>query len=80
MTNTIEEITELLIQALTLAQNIDRVKKIEAVLTCHKTQGQEFVIRKQRNEQSNANLLAETPQDIGDHLGSIKKNAWFRKD
>lgn len=78
MTNTIEEITELLVQALTLAQNIDRVKKIEAVLTCQKIQGQGFVLQKQLNERSNANLLPGTPQDIGDQLGSIKKNAWFR--
>ena len=78
MTNTIEEINELLIQALALAQNIDRVKEIEVVLTCHKIQGQGFVLQKQLNEQSSANLVPRTPQDIGDQLGSIKKNAWFR--
>jgi len=48
------------------------------VLTCHKIQGQEFVIQQQLNEHSNANLLAGTHQDIGDQLGSIKKNAWFK--
>jgi hypothetical protein len=78
MTNTIEEINELVNQALALAQSIDLFKEIEVVLTCHKIQGQEFVIQQQLNEHSNANLLAGTHQDIGDQLGSIKKNAWFK--
>lgn len=78
MTNTIDELNELLKEALALGQRMDRFKEGEAVLVCHTTGGQEFVLRQQVNEHDNRGNSKKPHQNVGDQLGAIKKNNWFR--
>lgn len=78
MSYTIEEIIKLLNEALALAQTADGFTEAEVVLTCNKTHGQGFVLRQQLSEYGNADILTGSQQEIGDQLGSIKKNVWFR--
>jgi len=78
MTFTSEEIIKLLNEALALAQTVDGFKEAEVVLTCHRTGGQGFVLRQQLNEYGNADVITGTHQDVGDQLGAIKENIWFR--
>jgi hypothetical protein len=78
MTHTTEEIIKLLNQALALAQTVDGFREAEVVLTCNRTGGQGFVLRQQLSEYGNADIITGTHQDVGDQLGTIKKNVWFR--
>lgn len=78
MSHTIEEIIKLLNEALALAQTVDNFEEAEVVLTCHRASGQGFVLRQQLSEYGNADVITGTHQDVGDQLGAIKKNVWFR--
>ena len=78
MTFTSDEIIKLLNEILALAQTMDGFRDAEMVLTCQQTRGQGFVLRQQLNEYNNADVITGTHQELGDQLGAIKKNIWFR--
>lgn len=78
MTHTTEEIIKLLNEALALAQTVDGFQEAEVVLTCNRASGQGFVLRQQLSEYGNADIIMGSHKEIGDQLGAIKKNNWFR--
>ena len=71
---TIEEIIKLLNEALALAQSVEHFQEAEVILTCQEG----FVLRQQLHEYGDADIITGTHQEMGDQLGSIKKNNWFR--
>ena len=78
MTHTIEEIIKLLNESLSLAQTADGFREAEVALTCNRAGGQEFVRRQQLSEYGNADIITGSHQELGDQLGTTKKNVWFR--
>jgi hypothetical protein len=80
----IEQITELLQQANTLAETLDNFKVSTASVTIECTDGRELVINDSLHdygdgtigEGTSANVTPPRPRLI-DQLGAIKTNVWF---
>ena len=78
MTNTIDELNKFLKEALRLGQKVDLFKEGEAMLICHKKDGKPWELRQQVSENDISENNPQQQPDVGDQLGSIKKNTWFR--